>query len=433
MDMTNITAGFARLDITPFLGVPMAGSWQAREVQGVYDPLFVNAVAFGDSERSAVLIVCDLVGIYRDLGKNIAGTIAEALEIPKEAVICHCTHTHTGPSATADSVYSQFLQHRMLDAAKMAMADRKPVTDVRFGETETVDMTCVRRYKLKDGTVMTNPPKSIWGDIVDIAGKNDPSLRLVRILREDAPEIALVNFQAHPDNIGGEYISADFPGAMRNTVEQAKPDTKCVFLQGCEGQMVVGDRRKQPWIPASIQKATNHGIKLGQYILDMYDAAVSTQTAGLSYGRKSVRLKTKYDPARIPEAQRIIDLHNAGRDDLIHPVQKLANYIRAEASRLLTLDQTKMEYLDTEICGMAFCGVAFAGFPGEPFNEVGQQVRKNSKFPGTCTLALSNGAYGYFPTAEGHDEGGYESYNTPYTRGTAEQMADTADALLAEL
>ena len=73
------------------------------------------------------------------------------------------------------------------------------------------------------------------------------------------------------------------------------------------------------------------------------------------------------------------------------------------------------------------------GFPGEPFNEIGQQVRKNSKFPITLTLALSNGSHGYFPTAEGHDEGGYESYNTPYVKGTAEQMADTADELLKTL
>ena len=32
MDMTKYTAGFARLDITPFLGMAMAGSWNARGV-----------------------------------------------------------------------------------------------------------------------------------------------------------------------------------------------------------------------------------------------------------------------------------------------------------------------------------------------------------------------------------------------------------------
>ncbi len=432
MDLTKFTAGFARLDITPFLGTHMSGSMKKRNVEGVHDPLFVNVVALGEDEKAAVLIVCDLVAIYGDLGQDMSRLVAEALGIPQEAVIVHCTHTHTGPSATVNPDYSQFLQRRILDAASMAMADRKPVTDVRFGETVTENMNCVRRYRMKDGMVMTNPPKSVSGDIVDTVGKPDPSLRLVRVLRQDAPEIALVNFQAHPDNVSGSFVSADFPGAMRNAVEKGKPDTRCVFLQGCEGQMVISDRR-QPRIPPSIEKATNHGIKLGQYVLDMYDAAASTGETGLSYGRKSVRLKTKYDPARIPEAQRIIDLHNQGRDDLIHPVQKFANYFRVEANRLLTLDKTKMEYQDTQVCALAFCGVAFAGFPGEPFNEVGQQVRQNSRFPGTCTMALCNGTVGYLPTAEGHDEGGYESYNTPYAKGTAEQLADTADALLAEL
>ena len=432
MDMTKYTAGFARLDITPFLGMAMAGSWNARGVQGVYDPLVVDAVAFGDGEKSSLLLVADLVGVYGDFAKELPAIVAESVGIPADSVIQHCTHSHTGPSVGSDEQYKAFLTRRMCDAAAMAMADRKPVTDVRFAQVMTEGMNCVRRYKLSDGTVMTNPSGE-WKDmIVDIAGKNDESLRLVRILRQDAPEIALVNFAAHPDNIGGSYISADFPGAMRNTVETGRRDVKCVFLQGCEGQMVIFDRR-EPWVKASHPKAMAHGTKLGGIVLELFDKTQSTGQTGLSFGRKSVSLKTKRDPARVPEAQRILDLHKEGRDDLIHPIQKFANYIRAEAGRIVTLEKTQMDYLNTEVCGMTFCGMAIAGFPGEPFNEVGQQVRQNARFPVTMTLALCNGAHGYFPTAEGHDEGGYEAYNTPYVRGTAEQMADTADALLKEL
>ena len=64
MDMTKFTAGFARLDITPPLGVALGGSWKARDAKGVHDPLYVNAIAFGDGEKSAVLLVADLLGMY---------------------------------------------------------------------------------------------------------------------------------------------------------------------------------------------------------------------------------------------------------------------------------------------------------------------------------------------------------------------------------
>lgn len=432
MDMTNFTAGFARLDITPFFGVAMGGSWNARGVQGVRDPLQVNAVAFGGEDKSALLIVADLVGIYGTQITEMIEAVAEAANVPVEAINIHCTHTHTGPSAAADEQYAAFLKRRICDAAVIAMADRKPVTDVRHAEVMTEDMTYPRRYKLSDGTVMTNPAGEWAKMIVDYAGPNDESLRLVRILREDAPEIALVNFASHPDNVHGEYISADFPGAMRNTVEAAHKDVKCVFLQGCEGQMVIGTRLK-PRTPSSYEKAMAHGAKLGGYVLDMFDKAVSTGQTGLSFGKKTTSMKTKLDPARIPEAQRISDAHKAGRDDLIHPVQKFANYMRVEANRILALDKEQLYYKEAQMSAITFCGMAIAGFPGEMFNEVGVQVRKNSRFPVTMTLALCNGALGYFPTAEAFEQGGYEAYNTSYAKGAAEQMADTADALLEEL
>lgn len=196
--------------------------------------------------------------------------------------------------------------------------------------------------------------------------------------------------------------------------------------------MVIGTRFKTR-IPNSPQKAKDHGTKLGGYVLDLFDKAVSTGQTGLSFGTKTTSMKTKLDPARIPEAQRISDAHKAGRDDLIHPIQKFANYMRVEANRILALEREKLYYKDAQMCAITFCGMAIAGFPGEMFNEVGVQVRRNSRFPVTMTLAICNGTLGYFPTAEAFEQGGYEAYNTSYAKGAAEQMADTADALLEEL
>ena len=124
MDMTNFTAGFARLDITPFMGVEMAGSWNARGVQGVLDPLYVNAIAFGDGEKSAVLLVADLVGL-RGMERELRPQVAQAAGLSEDAVILHCTHTHTGPNVMADPQYKEFFGRRMCDAAIMALADRK--------------------------------------------------------------------------------------------------------------------------------------------------------------------------------------------------------------------------------------------------------------------------------------------------------------------
>ena len=71
------------------------------------------------------------------------------------------------------------------------------------------------------------------------------------------------------------------------------------------------------------------------------------------------------------------------------------------------------------------------GYPGEPFNEVGKAIRAASPFPVTSVCCQANGNYGYYPTATADDQGGYEPHNTRLLKGVAEQLADSADALLA--
>ncbi len=433
MDMTQFTAGFSRLDITPHLGVPVSGYFEPRFGQGVLDPLYVNAVAFGDGEKSAVLLVLDNLGLTL-LGDQWPKEIAQKLNLPSDSVIVTCTHTHTGPRVGVDETYDTWLFRRLCDAATLALNDRKPVADVQWTEGRAEGMAYVRRYRLKDGTVMTNPAGAYLDLIEDFACENDDSMRVVRILRQEGEEIVLVNFQAHPDNIGGDWYSADYPGVFRNKVEQLRENTKCVFLDGCEGQMVIDYRAPGKLkTPAGIEKATSYGNKLAEIAVSMFDRTVSTDMTGFGYGEKSVSLKTKRDPSRVPEAERVLALRAAGRDEEIHPMKKIANYICAESRRIVQLEKAQMDYKPTAVSGITFCGLALVGIPGEPFNEVGKQVRGNSKFPVTCLMCNSNGAFGYFPTAEAHDQGGYESYNTPYARGTAEQLADAADALLQEL
>lgn len=432
MDTKNYTVGFARLDITPPMGVPLGGSWNARTAKGVYDPLVVNAIAFGDGERSAVLMVADLLGIYGVRGYSWPAQLEQELGLPEHSLIlCH-THTHTGPSVGADEQYDAWLYRRFKDAATIALEDRKPVVDIRWNEERAEGMTFVRRWKLSDGTVMTNPAGEYQKMIVAPAGYCDDTMRVIRILREDAPELVISNFQSHPDNIGGEFVSADYPGAFRNRVEAALENTYCVFIDGCEGQMVIADRRL-PREKSSIQRATRYGQKLADVFLEILKTTTSTQSVGLSFGQKAVNLKTKRDPSRVPEAERIVQLRKEGRDLEFAPNIKLANYIYSESQKILALEKTKEDYRATAVSAIAFCGVAFVGIPGEPFNEVGVQIRKNSKFPVTCVMCQANGCHGYYPTAEGYDQGGYESYNTPYVKGTAEQLADTADALVASL
>ena len=64
MDLNHYAAGFARLDITPPLGIPLAGSWNPKPADGILDPLQVNAIAFRQGNTAAILLTLDLLGLY---------------------------------------------------------------------------------------------------------------------------------------------------------------------------------------------------------------------------------------------------------------------------------------------------------------------------------------------------------------------------------
>lgn len=439
MNTTACSAGFAKLDITPPLGVHIGGYYRVRVTKGVRDPIFVRAMAFREGEKTAVLMVCDLLGMYGPAAYEWPPKIAEKLGLPVEAVfVCH-THSHTTPVVTSyrephDDQYDAWLYRRLCDAAQLAIDDLKPITDVRAAETMTENITFVRRFRMKDGSVMTNPhaPEEVAA-IQEPAHDGDVSLRLVRILREDAPELILVNFQTHPDNIGGEKISADFPGAMCRRVEELAPNSRAIYINGAEGQMIALDRT-QPFPKGDLYpRAMGIGVAIADKAMELYEKTAATGMTGLAFGQKPVHAKTKRGMMPLEEALRIIELFESGRTNEIHPDPQMAGNLPPEAYLIRELEKYEQDYIDFPVSAIAFCGVAFVGMPGEPFCEVGRQVRGNSNYPMTFVACQTNGCYGYFPTAQAYDDGGYEPRNTRYVRGTAEQLADTADALLAEL
>ena len=399
MQMENYTAGFAKLDITPPLGVAMIGAGP-RQTKGVIDPLFVRAVAFGHGEKSAVLLSCDLLGMYGKFGHEWPLQIEEKLGLEKGSLIVHCTHTHTGPSPTSDKMYADWLFRRLCDAATMALDDRKPVTDVCWAEGQTPEGTAyVRRYVMRDGTITTHPKAGDTGnpDIIRHVSPGDLSMRVIRILRQEGAEIDLVNFQMHPDNVGGEYCSADYPGVLCNIVEDRRKGVNCVFLDGAEGQMVGGTKLK-PFVHKSIEKATGYAQPLAATALSLLEQTASTGMAGLGFGRVSIPLNAR------PEGKKY--------DEEFTPETRLFN-----------------------VSAITFCGLALVGMSGEPYYEMGTHVRGYSVFPATCICCQSNGADGYLPMAAdyGHPGGSYEPRITRNLKGSAEEVVFAAEELLRSL
>ena len=437
MAKEHICAGFCRMDITPHLGIRLSGYYTARIADGMYDPLYVNAVAFDDGVHKSVILVCDLVGVFGPAAYTWSVEIAEKVGIPPEALFFTHTHTHTGPVVTSnrepgDPAYDAWLQRRLCDAATLALADCKPVTAILGAEGMTEGLTHVRRYLMKNGTYKTNPPYED-PNIVRPACEADESFRLVRILREGGHEIALVNFQCHPDMIGGTKISADYPGYFRSKLEAERPGVKSVFINGAEGQLVPTDRRyPRKYFPGSPASAKQYGETLADFVLPAFEKAAPIAEGSVHFGQNTYVATTKWDPARVEEVNHILQLHDAGRDDEIQPAW-LAKELVAEAYKLKRLEAQQLKHVSMVASAIAVGNLAFIGFPGEPFCEIGKALREASPYPMTFICCQTNGHNSYFPTAQSYDEDGYEPRNNQFVKGTGEEFAAKCLELLWQL
>ena len=437
-------AGFARVDITPPVGVPLAGYYHRRVSDGVLDPLYARCLAISDGETRALVFSIDNVHLSNEMYDEVRAAVSRRTGLPLEAVFLACTHTHTGPvsrvpkkaapsgasKAPDDADFTQasnkLTAERCADAGEQALADLAPAK-IMIGRGEAKGISFVRRYKMKDGTVRTNP--GVGNPNIERAdGEPDEQLQLVRFVREGKPEIALVNFQCHPDSIGGTKISADWPGLSCGYLEAAMSGSvRAIFVNGAEGDTngvnVNGEAVKKGYERAKHMARVVAGAALAAWgRCETVDAGkISTR----AFGVKAATNKGTEEEAK--KARECVNLHKAGRiSEIPLGIGKSRTATVAEAYRIL---HTRHMPDEVELpVSMVSIGksIAFCGFPGEPFTWMGKEVKERSPFRMTIPACCVNGSYGYFPVKSAFTTGGYENATARYRAGTAEKLVAAA-------
>ena len=439
-----LKAGFGRIDITPPLGVSVQGYYEKRLADGILDPLYATAVAFDDGERKAVIISVDVIGFHQLLMNRVRTMIAEAIGTVKEAVFICCTHTHLAPGITAgltgivndDYVLNTFI-YKLRDAALLAVQDLAPAK-LSYTRGEAKDVSFIRRFRMKDGTYKTNP--GLQNPNIDCpASPSDDSSSLLIIKRENAPEIGIVNFQVHADVIGGCKLSADFPKFVRDTYETLLPGSRCMYINGAEGDSNHIDVRLSSnkccgKASGGYNRSRYMGRKIAMSVLADYELAEPLESDRIAFGQVSIWAKlNKATPEELEAARKAAEEYREKGDEGITPfpgrTQKDTRVIALRMVGLANEPDEKELYLTAVAVG----GVVFAGFPGEPFTKVGTSVKEASKFTLTMPACCANGYEGYYPTENAFTEGGYEANSARYQRGTAEKLIEASAALVNSL
>ncbi len=195
----SLTAGAARVDITPPLTVPHLGFLPARHAffEGVHDPLFARALVVGDGSERVALVSADAIGFSRALfgpGRDFIAEVRERAQkmtgIAGDHIMVAATHAHSTPETLAFrplaqhpgcSAWVEVLADQLATSVALADRAREPV-QMRVAQGSAEGIGWSRRIRRRDGSLTTFHRRGPDGEIADW-GVNDPTVTVLAFSR----------------------------------------------------------------------------------------------------------------------------------------------------------------------------------------------------------------------------------------------------------
>ena len=442
-----LLCGFGKREITPPIGTPLVGHYKQRFAKGVLDPLYVRAALFQYGETRVLILTVDILLVQAAWADPIREKVGKTFGINPDAILITSSHTHTAPMNTDDKAsgkkvdpdYVAFLEEQAFCAAGEAVTDLAPAR-LFYAETEIKGISFIRRYRMKDGTVKTNPGTKIADEIDHPEGTPNEALRLLKVQREGADDLYMVNFGTHADTIGGEYVSADWPGFLCSILEAAIPGSKCMFLQGPEGDVnhvtpFLENRGKLISEKAAedVRETAAHARYMGRavagQILTVCDRAEEIPVDGISFAAEEMLLPTNKNDDEIEESRRLNAIFEAGR----LKEEGITQVPIARARRVIRMFDAP-DFVSYHAYALRIGDFAFVGVPGEPFTELGRRIYAASPFARTIVFCTTNASCGYVPTSSAFDvKGSYETNVSSIKKGSDDAYVQAAERALKKL
>ncbi len=441
-NQNQLFAGYAEDVITPPLGFNIPGYYSVRPADGIINDLHIRTIAFRSNGKTAVFISVECISIRTKGYYELRKMIADACGIDERYIYISANHSHTSfrlvaPDQTNSElarIYMQRLFQQCRDSAIFAIEDLKPAT-LKAAKGEAKGVGFIRRCRMKDGTVKTNPS---FGnpDILRFESEHDDSVQIVRVIREEAKEIILVNFGTHADVIGGNKFCADYSGYMTEYLKGAfLGEKEVIFFNGAEGD----SNHRNPFLPKEtpwkkgVPVAQRMGRILAGEVLKLYDDAHDLAFDEINVASTEVQIaKASFAPEMLPVAKEMYQIYLEKGSKA--PELKDYPISNVEAVRIVeTLDHP--DFYQLNITALKIGELVFVGIPGEPFQSIGMDIKNASNFDTTFVTSCSNGGEenAYYPSAEAFSEDGYERKASIFAPNCAKIITDGAISILKTL
>ena len=168
-------------------------------------------------------------------------------------------------------------------------------------------------------------------------------------------------------------------------------------------------------------------------VLQAYDKVKYVDVDSIRFAQKFIEVPANLpDPADLPKAKLINDLHNAGKDAEIPYSGMMLTTVVADAARKVRLEHGPDSFR-MPLSVIAIGSVAMFGIPGEPFTGVGRALKEAEGWELVLPTCNTNAKEGYFPMLECYEEGGYEAGSSNFKAGVAELLIEEGTKLLNDL
>ena len=380
-----------------------------------------------DGARVA-LVVCDLLGAHRAVFDHARKLVEKGAGIPAAHLFMSCTHTHSAVNALGDDRFvneaplddfQRFVAERIADAVQCAVNNLQPA-EIGWCSAQEPREVFNRRWFLKPGTMPPNPfgkttdrvkmnPARASADLDRPAGPTDPEISCLVVRHVGGKPLALyASYSLHyVGGVRGSDVSADYFGMFCSRMEQ-----------------LLGARDQDPPFVAMLANGTSANInnidftkaaeKLEPYekMRQVADRVATATHAALERveWHKEIKLSGRLEyldvAQRKPTEEEVASAKAIlAKEDGGIPTDLGRVYAESTMAMAGGPDSVSLPLQVVRIGEMAIGGV-----PGEVFVETGLDFKQRSPRKPSFIVSLNNGYYGYIPTPEQHDLGGYETW-----------------------
>jgi len=426
-------AGASTSNITPPLGTPIVGNFVEPPATQIHDELHARCLVLDDGTTQLAFVIVDNVGINQEVFDEAKHQIHERTGLPEEHLLMSAVHTHSATSAAGGSgirrggwnigksldEYQSFLARRISDGVQVAINNLEPAR-IGWGSGKVPQHLFNRRWKMKEPVMNPFGEKDIVKmnpgirnpDLLEPAGSTDPQVSFISVESTSGRPIALLgNYSLH--YVGGVPtgdISADYFAVFADRIQELlKADRQdrpfvAMMSNGTSGDVNNINVREPAETYPPYAKMRIVADDVAKEVFRVYKTMHYQAWVQLKAAQSQLTLGVRRaTPEMLVNAQKILARPDTAKP-LFHSLEKVY------AERILLMQQEWPDKIDIKLQTFRIGDLGVAAIPFEVFTETGLEIKAKSPYKSTFTIELANGSYGYLPTPEQHELGGYETW-----------------------